>query len=41
MVRPSPTGRAPSRGPNLQVIPIRTPEVKAIREALIKHLEKK
>jgi DNA polymerase I-like protein with 3'-5' exonuclease and polymerase domains len=27
------TGRPPGPGPNLQVIPIRTPEGKAIRDA--------
>src|SRR5215831_18629052 len=29
----SPTGRRPSAGPNVQTIPIRTPEGRAIREA--------
>lgn len=36
----TPTGRIKRDGPNMQNIPIRTPEGKAIRDALIKHLEK-
>ncbi|ESX17906.1 hypothetical protein X766_16090 [Mesorhizobium sp. LSJC255A00] len=35
----SPTGRLPS-GPNIQNILIRTPEVKAIKDALIKKIKK-
>ena len=36
--RPSPTGRLTRSEPNIQNIPIRTPEGSAIREALLKHL---
>ncbi len=32
----SPTGRLPRKGPNMQNIPIRTPEGKAIRDAFTK-----
>ena len=34
----SPTGRLANKGPNMQNIPIRTPEGKAIRDALIKNM---
>lgn len=38
--RPSPTGRLRRAEPNMQNIPIRTPEGAAIRAALVKHLER-
>lgn len=34
----SPTGRLTKPEPNMQSIPIRTPEGKQIRDALVKHM---